>query len=144
MDTRWRVIAVDVGWAWLPAFFFLFNFGLIDDALWSFLGPVSLVPILGVALLVAGGKYRAERHGTPLDEYTDNPVVVIGAAVVVAVPAMLFINQYPNLGTSAVIAGAFGLALGMTGYRIVYGVVRPVPQRRLERLGGTAESEPQD
>lgn len=41
------------------------------------------------------------------------------------------------VGATAILSAlAVGLSAGVLGYRVVYGVVRPVPERRLERARG--------
>lgn len=71
-----------------------------------------------------------EEHGyVPADTWTWFAIVVAGV-VAVAVVAV-FVGPATRVTVSALLVG---LGLGVFAYRLGYGVVRPIPERRLERV----------
>jgi len=90
--------------------------------------------LVGTTALAVVGLRSAEEHGyAPADSLrwfgaAIASVLVVGVVAVVATTALFTFDA-----TVAVSAILVGLGVGVLGYRLVYGVVRPVPERRLER-----------
>ncbi|MFB6178939.1 MAG: hypothetical protein ABEI77_04365 [Halorientalis sp.] len=82
------------------------------------------------AVVVAGLLYLSEHDA--FEGVASEPVTI---ALLVAVPfTLVFVLVLVNPGTVPWFLAAFvGAGLGLLGYRFVYGIVRPVPEKRLEQ-----------
>ncbi|QLH81501.1 hypothetical protein [Halosimplex pelagicum] len=94
------------------------------------LDPLASVWWTGVlALLALGGTYYGLEHG-PLERVTHGWFVLLAVEATVFVAAVLASGQ----AIDTVLRGVFvGSGAGQVVYRFAFGVVRPVPQRRLAR-----------
>jgi hypothetical protein len=107
-----------------PATVGVLTFG--PEAGWLAL-PVALV----VAALIAGVNYYDEHVG--FERTLGEGVVSVGAVVAPFLVSLLLFYLGSPLAVSVSLGGFVGLSLGFLGYRVVYGIVRPIPERRLER-----------
>ncbi|RXK47272.1 hypothetical protein [Halorientalis pallida] len=129
MNPEWKVILLD---------------GLIGVSMLvnSYLGVSSsvqwwaVVVFVGAAVWNAGIFYRVER--TAVEESLREILVgslVIASPVLVAIA--MVVSNHPLADT--ILVGVFaGFGAGILGYRFLYGIVRPIPERRLERASRRA------
>jgi hypothetical protein len=92
--------------------------------------------LVGAALWITGIYYWVDR--TAIEESLRNVLVgSLGIAGPFLVGLTMALLDYPLAPT--VVAGVMtGYGLGILGYRVVYGLVRPIPDCRLERMRGRA------
>jgi len=121
MDTRTKVVLLDG---------FL---GLVQLATaLVFAGPGALVEhwwLVVVAALGTAGFATAGDRGYTLDDSAWEFAIVLVALVAVSVLVVL-VTDPP---VSTVGALLFGVGTGILTYRLVFGVIRPVPARRIEQ-----------
>jgi hypothetical protein len=85
----------------------------------------------GAAVWVAGIFYRLERWAVA-EGIRDVVVGSVALAAPVLVAVAMGVSNHPLAET--VVAGVFaGFGSGVLGYRIVYGLVQPIPEPRLAR-----------
>jgi hypothetical protein len=88
------------------------------------------------ALWITGIYYWVDRTAVE-ESLRDVLVGCLGIAGPFLVAFVMVVLDYPLAPT--VVAGVMtGYGLGILGYRFVYGIVRPIPARRLERTRGRA------
>lgn len=89
---------------------------------------------LGVlATVAAAALWYAEEHGVlGGDEFTLSVVGIV--SVIAAVVVCGVVAVVTDLSVQTVVSVTLaGIGVGLLGYRVVYGAVLPVPERRLER-----------
>jgi hypothetical protein len=126
MDAQGKVLLFDslLGIVWIVA-------GL------TFADPAAVAGVwwfVGVAAAAAAGALALEEHGyTPEGSLQWFAIAVAGVlAVGVVTVAAVSILLEPT-ATVAVSALQVGLGLGVIAYRLLYGLVWPVPDARLDR-----------
>ena len=85
----------------------------------------------GTALGVAGMLFGAEQQ-----VFASTGLGLATAGVFVLVPlgvSLAFMQVSPSLGSALALSAVLGTGGGLLGYRFVFGVLRPVPQHRLDR-----------
>jgi drug/metabolite transporter (DMT)-like permease len=96
----------------------------------------TVLVFVGVAVWVAGILYRFERRSVE-ESLRD---VLVGSIVIaspVLVALAMVVSNHPLADT--VVAGVFaGFGSSILGYRFVYGILRPIPEHRVERTRGRA------
>jgi hypothetical protein len=101
----------------------------------SGLGTWAVWPTLFAALLVAGGRYVEEHEAHPpwVAALGENPFAVagvgLGVALVLGVP-LVFVEWI----RAWYIAAVLGAGVGFVGYRLLFGVVLPAPERAVEAI----------
>ncbi|WP_123536277.1 hypothetical protein [Halosimplex salinum] len=113
-------------------------------ALWAVYGLVttSVATVVGAwwlavpsAVTVVALTYAEDHRMMDWDPYRRGAVAI--AAVVVGVAVVWLLAILTSLAVVETIGvGITGMGAGLLGYRIVYGVVRPVPEARLAAESG--------
>jgi hypothetical protein len=94
------------------------------------------LPAALFAFTTAAAQHYTEHVG--FERVRDEAILSLGAIVVpVAVAGALVVTGSP-LGPPLALAVLAGTGSGFLVYRLVYGVVRPIPEKRLERAGERA------
>ena len=94
------------------------------------------IPAAFLAFTTAAAQHYTEHVG--FDRLRDDVLLSVGAIVVpVAVAAVVTVIGSP-LGPPLALAVFAGTGVGFLSYRVVFGVVRPIPDKRLERAGERA------
>ena len=92
--------------------------------------------LVGAALWITGIYYRVDRTAVR-ESLRDVLVVTLGIAGPFLVALVMVLVDHPLAPT--IMAGVMtGYGSGILGYRFVYGIVRPIPDCRLERMRGRA------
>lgn len=124
MDTARRVVITETGMGVLWILLGVVNVG-ID----GFRGTWWLVALAAVA--TAALVYADEQRLGDWDEFSRGALAIAGVlAAVVAVWVVVWVTTLSV--PTAVSAAMAGTGVGLVGYRVVFGVVRPVPESRLE------------
>lgn len=130
MDPRTRVLAADAALA--AGGIAVGSLGLGDGLVWG-LG----IAAFGFALTVCG-LFLAEQ--TPLlwlvDEHTPLSLLVAFAATLAVGLVLVLGRTVVASPAAALLAGAGG---GLGSYRVVYGLVRTIPETRLAQAGGGSD-----
>jgi len=96
------------------------------------------VPVPAALLVVTTGAAQHYTEHVGFERTRDEAALALGAIVVpVAVAGTLVLTGSP-LGPPLALAVFTGTGLGFLAYRFVYGVLRPIPEKRLERAGKRA------
>jgi len=90
--------------------------------------------LVGVGGLAAVGLLAAEEHGhTPADSLRWFGVTIVGVLVVGVVTVVATTSLFTFDATVAIGAHLVGLGVGLLGYRLLYGLVWPIPDAGLDR-----------
>lgn len=130
MDASRRVVLFEGGMGLLWTLFGLGNGGFdgLREAWWL----AVLAGVATVALVSAD-----EQRFTHWDGYRRGALAIASVvAATVLVGAVVVATTIPV--QTAVSIALVGIGLGLLVYRLVYGVVRPVPRARLDRAGDRA------
>lgn len=127
MDVQWRMVLFDL-------FLGLSPLVTIGPLFWRDPRWWHTIPTVLVAIAWAGLRYVDEQENYPLvvDALADRPFLLAVLAFGVGLPLLVGLVFVPVLG-DVVVAGTIGMGLGHAGYRLLYGVVRPAPDRAIER-----------
>lgn len=84
---------------------------------------------LAAAAAVAMAQYRSDRNAWPawVDDLADSPVAVVGIALTILVSLLAVFARWPDAASPWVLTVAAGGGLGYAAYRVVFGVLRPLP-----------------
>jgi hypothetical protein len=135
MDARTQALAVDFTLAVLAV-----ALGVLGNGLVLALATPPLV-VFGLGLLV-GPLYLTE-HSRFLETLDENSPVSFLAVFVAMFVLTLVVVAGRTVVPAPVATLLFGMGVGLASYRTVYGVVRPLPERRLTQarwLSGSDES----
>ena len=105
-----------------------------------YFGPTLVwwVPVPAALLAATTGAAQHYTEHVRFERTRDEAALALGAIVVpVAVAAVLVVTGSP-LGPPLALAVFSGTGVGFLGYRFVFGVLRPIPEKRLERAGERA------
>ncbi|WP_436923191.1 hypothetical protein [Halosimplex amylolyticum] len=124
MDTARRVVLFEggMGAAWI--LLGVLNVGVagLREAWWLCLA--ALVATVATA-------YADEHRVVALDEFYRYAVAIVGVVAAVAVcGAVVALTDVAVLTVVGVVLA--GIGAGLLGYRVVYGVLRPLPESRLD------------
>lgn len=105
-----------------------------------YFGPALVwwVPVPAALLAFTTGAAQHYSEHVGFERTRDEAALALGAIVVpVAVAAVLVVTGSP-LGPPLALAVFVGTGTGFLCYRLLYGVVRPIPEKRLARAGERA------
>jgi len=125
MDAAQKALLLDslLGIVWIVTGLSVTAAGLVASVWW----------LVGIAGLAVVGLLTAEEHGyTPAHSLRWFGFVIVGVLVVGLVAVVATTRLFAFDATVASSAILVGLGIGVLGYRLVYGVVRPIPDARLE------------
>jgi hypothetical protein len=96
------------------------------------------VPVPAALLAATAGMAQHYTEHVGFERTRDEAALALGAIVLpVGVAGALVVTGSP-LGPPLALAAFVGTGAGFLGYRFVFGVLRPVPEKRLERAGERA------
>lgn len=103
--------------------------------------PWLLVPVVGTALLWGGIAYASDRdrYPDPVQRLTDRPFVVVSLASFAALASLVAVLLWPAV-VPVYLAAFLGLGLAHLVNRLVFGVLRPVPEPALARAHQQGQS----
>ncbi|WP_254271780.1 antirestriction protein [Haloarcula marina] len=102
-------------------------------------GAIDALLIASVGLAIAALQHRFEHEALPDRVYAvrdyadDHPLLLVAGIMLTAAVAALPIVVERSL-VRWYFDAIFGLYVGSLGYRVLYGLVRPVPEAALERV----------
>jgi len=92
------------------------------------IGPWLVLPVALGGLAAGGAQYLVERDALPdrVADVRDNPAALAGALLVAFAVAVAPVLVRPSVSRWYLAAGA-GAGLGILAHRVVFGVIRPLP-----------------
>ena len=129
MDTARRVVLVEgvLGLLWV-VYGLVASLSTLRSTWWiAFGGAVGIATML----------YLEEHRWTDWGPYRRGGTTIAAVLLAVALCAVVVVAT-PLSVTTVVSVGLGGMGLGLLCYRLVYGVVRPVPRSRVDRANGSA------
>jgi len=127
MHTRWKVVLDQLSLAWAPVLaLWLGTVVLMEPFLSMRLAiavPAALIPATAAALVL----YVSEHDTIP---WFDSIGKLESVAIIVALVGLFVGGLYLNAAVTTLViyAAILGQAVGVTLYRLCFGIIRPLPQ----------------
>jgi hypothetical protein len=105
-----------------------------------YFGPALVwwVPMPAALLVATTGAAQHYSEHVGFERARDEAALALGAIVVPVAAAGVLVVTGSSLGPPLALAVFVGTGLGFLGYRFVFGVLRPIPEKRLARAGERA------